>query len=224
RGTGNLLLRRASAEARAELAERPVRAAEHRLLTAPLPVRQRLLGLPRLHLCARQDPAQPITQRSRRNHRLHGLDQLVEPTVERWEVGAGRARWGCAELEGADIAGGDSIAVAIGRTGEATLVREGRRTVVPAGVDRRAAGQKRLGRGGATVVLQRTEPRVHVDEVPGARKPAGVAAVQVVPLGSQGAAAGTAVSRGTVRDDHVAERSRAEVVEAATVAGGGAVV
>src|SRR2546425_5575524 len=227
RVAGNLLLRLACAEARVELAERPVSAAEHRLLTALLPNREGLLGLRGLRLRPHQYLDQPALQRSRRNDRLHALDQLVEPTTDRREGGAREAAGRrSADLVCADIAGGDPIAVAILRTGETALVGGGWRTVVPAGVDRRTAGQQRLGRGGATVVLQRTELRVHVDEVPRARKAAGVAAVQVVPLGSQGGAgaASTVVPRRTVRDDHVAEGGSAEVVEAATAARGGAVV
>src|SRR6266446_10334368 len=136
------MLRPAGAEADLELAERPGCAAEHRLLTVLLPIRQRLLRLPDLRLGPRQYPVQPVAQRSRCNDRLHRLDQVVEPAGDgRQGRAGGRASWGLpAELVCADIAGGDPIAVAILRTGEAALVRGGRRTVVPAGVDRRAAG------------------------------------------------------------------------------------
>src|SRR5437016_4166529 len=200
RVAGNLALCRARAKAALELADRPARSSEHRLLTTLLPIREGLLGLLGLCLGPREDPAQPVAQRARRDGRLHGLDQFVKPTIDGWEGGGLRATRGrSTELVCADIARGDAIVVAIHRTGKAALVGGRRRTVAAARVDRRAAWQECVGRGGATVVLQRTELRVHVDEVPGARKAAGVAAVQVVPLGSRGAAAGTVVPRRTVR-------------------------
>src|SRR6266446_3685061 len=64
------MLRPAGAEADLELAERPGCAAEHRLLTVLLPIRQRLLRLPDLRLGPRQYPVQPVAQRSRCNDRL----------------------------------------------------------------------------------------------------------------------------------------------------------
>src|SRR2546429_7554819 len=121
------MLRLAGAEADLELAERPGCAAEHRLLTVLLPIRQRLLRLPDLRLRPRQYPVQPVPQRSWCNDRLHRLAQLVEPAGDGREGGAGRASRGApAELVCADIAGGDPIPVAILRTGQAALVRGGR--------------------------------------------------------------------------------------------------
>src|SRR5262249_42282087 len=85
--------------------------------------------------------------------------------------GAGAAVGGAGDhevlhLEGADVHG------AIDDPGEAALVGGQRLAGGPvhgqggvAGVDGRAPGQRRIGEGGAAVVLQRAQPRVPPDQV-----------------------------------------------------------